>query len=527
MDITSLIQDQTRDIRDHITTLTAEVVRAGADRDAAKDRAKHASAEATKQRTLEEEIKKSRDAASDMVTETKRVLEELDRKRQETLDFLNRCEEGQKSLTQSLWDAQARAEQALAEAETEQKNEKNAEAEISRLLEDRRRRETDLRDAVLESTDIFLEQQADRVLSAFASEEQRQELMRDYEFLQEARRTDPHVGALCEQRDELTKFLSTAVVPAVKDTLQVSLKTVEDEIRDLFPGAFQLTDLPSSDTQIEELLFYLGADGRVAFLIPVGAADWEAAQEDEVTDRGKNAMRIVWDMIRELGVKEQDGDFVKMRGHLAFKSRLDVKGAVIRQGFTVKYCAADVLRFTFARVPSEIEEALVQENQTTEVAMTLSSRPARILLHAAGMDAELTFEDVWQQIDQAPPDIMSLHPDDQTNREGRLPAGTYLRAVVTKESPQGMVRRPEVARSSSSVRVADKLYQQRKWGKISVPFDGLVHMTRLPSHEVEKAITELRTRGFLDFDRAEQGEYSLNSSKRGEIELLVKHKVKA
>jgi hypothetical protein len=335
------------------------------------------------------------------------------------------------------------------------------------------------------------------------------------------------VGALCEQRDELNKFLSTAAVPAVKDTLLASLAVVEDQLRELFPGAFQLTDPPSSDAQIEELLFYLGADGHIVFLIPVGAADWEAAQEDEVTDRGKNAMRIVWDMIRELGVKEQDGDFVKMRGHLAFKSRFDVKGAVIRQGFTVKYCAADVLRFTFARVPSEVEEALVQENQTSEVAMALSARPARILLHAAGMDAELTFEDVWQEIDQTPPDTMSLHPDHQTTQEARLPAGSYLRAVVTKESPQGMVRKPDVRSSSLSVSVADKLYQQRKWGNTSVTFDGLVNMTHLPSHEVEKAIMELRTRRFLDSDRVEQGQYSLNSGKRKEIELLIKHKIKA
>jgi hypothetical protein len=527
VDIESLIHDHTRDIRDRITTLTAQVVRVGAERDTAKDRAKGASAEVTKQRTLEEEIKKSLDAASDTIADTQRVLEEIDRKRQETLDSLIRCQEEQKSLAQSLRDAQERAEQALAEAETEEQNKEKADVEILKLLEDRRRKEMDLGNAVLESLGIFLEQQADRVLSAFAREAQRQELIRNYEALQEARRTDAHVGALCEQRDELNKFLSAATVPAVKDTLQASLTAVEDELRERFPGAFQLTDPPSPDTQTEELLFYLGAEGHVGFLIPVGAADWEAAQEEEVTDRGAKAMHIVWDMMRELRVEAQDGDFVKMRDHLAFKSPLDVEEAFIRQGFTVKYCTADILRFTLARVPSEVEEALVHESQTSEVAMTLSIRPARILLHAAGIDPEITFEDAWPEIGQTPPDIISLHPDDQTIREGRLPAGSYLRAVVTKESPQGIARRPDVPRTSLSARVADKLYQQRKWGNTSVPFEGLVHMTRLPSHEVERAIMELRTRGFLDSDRAEQGQYSLNSAKRREIELLVKHKIKA
>jgi hypothetical protein len=362
MDILSLIHDQTRGISDRIATLTAQVVHAGAERDAAKDKAKRASAEVTKERTLEEEIKKARDAASDMVAEAQRVLEELDRRRQETLDSLTRCQEEQKSLSQSLSDTQARAEQALAEAETEQEKKENAEAEISKLLEDRRKEETDLRGAVLESLDIFLEQQADRVLSAFASEEQHQELLRDYDSLQQARRTDPHVEALCEQRDELNKFLSAAVVPAVKDTLQGSLAAVEDQLRERFPGAFQLTDPLSSDSQVEELLFYLGADGHVVFIIPVRTSDWEAAQRDEVTDHGTKAMRIVWDMIRELRLKEQDGDFLQMRGHPVFTSRFDAKEALLRQGFTVKYCAADILQFTFTRVPSEVEEALMHEN---------------------------------------------------------------------------------------------------------------------------------------------------------------------
>jgi hypothetical protein len=527
MDILSLIHDQTRDLRDHITTLTAQVIRAGAERDAAKDRAKCATAEVAKQRTLEEEIKKSRDAASDMAAEAQHVLEELDRKRQETLDSLICCQEEQKSLSQSLVDAQALAELALAEAETEQENAQKAEAEISRLLEDREREELDLRDAVLESVDIFLEQQADRIMSVFASEEQHQEFLRDYESLQQARLTDTHVGALCEERDELNKFMSAATVPAVKDTLQASLAAVEDQLRELFPGAFQLTDPPSPANQTEELFFYLGPDGRAVFLIPVKTSDWEAAQEDEAMDRDMNTMRIVWDMIRELGFKEKDGDFVKMRGRPVFKSRFDAKETIILHGFTAKYYAADILRFAFARVPSEVEEALVHENRTSEVAGTPSMRPARNLFHAAAINQELTFEDVLPEIDQTVPDIMSLRPDQQAIPEPRLAAGTYLRAVVTKEPPNGTARRPDVRSSSTSVRVADKLYQQRKWGGTSVPFDALVNITHLPSHEVEKAVIELRARKLLDSDRAEQGQYSLNSAKRKEIESLIKHKIKA
>jgi hypothetical protein len=167
------------------------------------------------------------------------------------------------------------------------------------------------------------------------------------------------------------------------------------------------------------------------------------------------------------------------------------------------------------------------KNRTSEVARTLSMHPAAILLGAASIDSKLTFDDVWPEIDQKLLDTMSLSPNLDTMRDVRLPAGAYLRAVVTKESLHGIARAPDVRSSSSSVSIANKLYQQRKWGGTSVPFETLVNTTHLPPNEVEKAIIELRDKKFLDSDAMERGEYSLNSSKRREIELFIKHKVRA
>ena len=526
MDILALIHNQTSDVRGQIADLTAQVARAADERDAAKDHAKRAGAEATEQRALEEELKKSRDASLAMMAETRRLLEELDRKRQETAESLNRCQAEQESLSQALSDAQTRAEQALAELETERENGEKAEAEISKLLEEKERKQTDLHDALLGSLFTFLQEQADRVSSALASEEERQEFLRDYESFQQARQADPHVESLCEQRDELKKFLTAAAVPAVKDTLQASLAAVEDELRELFPSALQSLDATPPSTQTEELLFYLNSDGHVIFLMPVRVSDWEGGKNGETLGGNLRAMRIIWDMIREVRLKEQDGTFAVMRSCPVFKSRFDVQGVAIRNGFTVKYCTEVVSWFKFTRVPSEVEEILVREGLALQAADVLSTHPAHILLRAAAIDPERAFEDVWAQVNPAVADVVPS--DYQETQKSRLPAGTYLRAIVTKESPEGIARRPDVRSNSSlSVRVADKLYQQRKWGRTYVSFEALVNMTHMQSHEVEKAVVELQTKRLLDCDLAAQGRYSLNSAKRGEIELLIKRRIKA
>ncbi len=526
MEILALIHNQTDGVRDQIAALTAQVARAAAERDAAKDQAKRAGAEAAKQKVLEKELKKSCDASLAMVAETQRLLEELDRKRQETAEALNRCQAEQESLSQSLRDAQALAEHALAEIETDRENEQKAEAEISKLLDEKEKKKMDLRDALLGSLFIFLEEQADRVLSVLASEEQRQELLRDYESFQQARQTDPHVGGLCEQRDELRKFLAAAAVPAVKDTLQASLTAVEDELQELFPSAVHVTESAPPSIQVEEFLFYLNSDGHVVFLMPVRTPDWEGAQ-NEVTADGLRAMRVIWDMMRELRLKERDGGFAMMQSHPVFKSRFDVQEVAVRNAFTVKYNAEVILSFKFTRVPGEVEEILVHEGLASQAADVMSTHPAHILLRAAGMDPEREFEDVWRQVNGAVVGVAPSRADYQKTQGSRLAAGAYLRAIVTKESPEGITRRPDVRCSGFSVRVADSLYRQRKWGSTYVSFDTLVNMTHMPSHEVKNALAELQAKRLLDGDLAPEGKYSLNSGKRGEIEVLIKHKIKA
>jgi hypothetical protein len=69
-------------------------------------------------------------------------------------------------------------------------------------------------------------------------------------------------------------------------------------------------------------------------------------------------------MIKELNLRTEDGDFVRVQGRLVFASRFDLEEvAILQQGFAVKCEGTDVIRFVLATVPTELQEALSHEDQ--------------------------------------------------------------------------------------------------------------------------------------------------------------------
>jgi len=200
------------------------------------------------------------------------------------------------------------------------------------------------------------------VHAAFFTQEQRLKIMRESEAFKKARHTDPEIGRLCDQRDELRKFLGTAMVPAVKDMLQVSLNDIENQLTTRFPNALKVSDAKSKDNQIEELLFYINHEGKAIFLLPLHTKDWDAAEKGEITDGTSEAMCFVWNMIRELSLRVEDGDFITIRDRPAFESRFDLEEVAILEGCNVKRQNSIVLHFVLTQVPIEVQEVLLYED---------------------------------------------------------------------------------------------------------------------------------------------------------------------
>lgn len=324
---------------------------------------KRASTEITRQRTLDTERKRSLGLAVEKIAEAQRIFDELERKRQEAFDVFMRLQEEQNSIEHSLRDAQGATEAALTEIRKEQKAKQDADEELERIRTDRADGAKTFRRSMRRALDIYLEQQAGTLQAAFSTQEQRSKTLREVETFRKARHTDAEIGRLCDEREEICKLLSNAMVPGVKTMLQDSLKRIEESLIKRFPNALGIPDTVSSDNPIEELLFYRDTEGKAVFILPVRPTEWDAAQQTSISETTTKNMCLVWNMIKELPLRTEDGDFVTVQGRPVFASRFDLEEVAILQGFAVKCDGTDVIRFVLATVPTELQEALSHEDQ--------------------------------------------------------------------------------------------------------------------------------------------------------------------
>ncbi|MCJ7588687.1 MAG: hypothetical protein MUQ00_12420 [Candidatus Aminicenantes bacterium] len=360
MRINEILRQQTLPARDRISGLDKQIVKVEAERNAAEERVKRASTEINRQRKLETDQKRALNVTEEKVLEAQRIFDDLERRRQEALETFMQCQEKYNTLYHLRRDAQKETEKALADILNEQKFRQQAEAEIARMHEERRTAEKDLRLVLLKSLDLHLEQQRALLQAAFTTQEQRSKVMRDFEAFRRARHTDMEIGRLCEERDEIRKLLNNAVVPGVKAILESSLKGIDEILANRFPGALQIPDQVSRDNQIEELLFYCDREGKAVCLLPIAAAEWRG--EAASTECTANAMCLVWNMIREVGLRTEDGDFKEINDRSVFSSQLDIED-IASQGFSVKCEGIEVIRYVFAAVPTELQEAISHEDQ--------------------------------------------------------------------------------------------------------------------------------------------------------------------
>lgn len=362
MSVADIIRRRTLTIRDTLSSLDEQLSRIEAQRDAAEDRVKRVTTEITRQRALEKEKKQLLNTSAEKIAEAQRILDDIEQKRSEALNSLIRFQDENYAANLSLREAKDETVTAENELRKEQKTKQDAETSLAKLRSDSTVKQAEFRNSLLEALDIYLEQQTEHINTVFSTHEQKVKVTQEIRDFKKARHEDPEIARLCDQRDEIRKFLNTAMVPDVKNMLQKSLKSIEDQIIKKFPMALQVSDTTFKDNQIEELLFFINSDGKAVFFLPVRENDWNAAEKGVITDSTSNTMCLIWNMIRELPLKTRDGKFITERGRVAFESCFDRDEIEILHEFNVKCKNAVVLRFVLSSVPDELQEAIIYED---------------------------------------------------------------------------------------------------------------------------------------------------------------------
>lgn len=76
--------------------------------------------------------------------------------------------------------------------------------------------------------------------------------------------------------------------------------------------------------------------------------------------------------------------------------------------------------------------------------------------------------------------------------------------------------------SQDSIRILDKLARNSFWGVRNIKSESLIHMTRLGFSELEAAIKELLDAGLVSSKFSRKGPFSLNPSRKEEIEAMLR-----
>jgi len=149
--------------------------------------------------------------------------------------------------------------------------------------------------------------------------------------------------------------------------------------------------------------------------------------------------------------------------------------------------------------------------RTIEAAKTLGIHPSHLLLHIAQLDATLTFEDVWPEIEKGFVETVSVSGGHRRDHHSQPEQAAKKSEVATVKNDL----------SKNALRVLEKLWRQNKWGDAFVPLDALAHQAHLGTSEAQEALSELRKRGLLAHDAVGRDTVSLNSGKKKEIDQIA------
>lgn len=145
--------------------------------------------------------------------------------------------------------------------------------------------------------------------------------------------------------------------------LQDSKAEIEKKIEKRYPGALKFKKVIKDPIQIEDFYYYADDQGKAIFLIPITQLIWENAIKNDIDPQVTRAMQLVWGMIKDLKLNQNDGKFEMIHDLSVFKSNFNIEDITILQGFKIGISKNSELDFVFSELPSYIQEAINYETK--------------------------------------------------------------------------------------------------------------------------------------------------------------------
>lgn len=362
MSLQDIIREHTREISDSLALVERrrkDIISAQA---ATEDRIKRTYTEITGYRALENERKRLVIEAEERFKEVQGWLDEIDRQRQVILERWAEKRDAKDQEEKLLKESRLATERASNAVKTETERRDKGLGLLNEIEAEKLQYEARLREAYRLSVDKYISDLEKQVEQAFAGEEERNRRYKAADDFKKARHEDPHIGDLCDQRDQFRELLRLATVPPVAEALRRELERVEQELDRRYPGALSIDVKVPSIMLVEELFYLTDSDGSLCILLPINERDWNGIGNGDTGAEATCAMRFVWEMINGLGLKSHDGEFCFEKGYCIFVARdLNADDMTSIREFTLKMKNSATMTFRFSPFPSEVQECLLYE----------------------------------------------------------------------------------------------------------------------------------------------------------------------
>jgi len=358
MSLQDILRRETQDIRDALDQIERRYRELHGRRDAAQERLNRAIGEIGNYRKGEADRKRVVGGVDKEVADIQARLEEVERQRAELFDLLLEKRAEREKTEGLLEEARKATEKAHALVREARPLVEETGRELEGVERERERNQVRRREACLRALDAYVSELAQRIEQILAGQAERGRRMATAASLKRARHEDRQIADLCDQRDQFKEIMVKATVPGVKDTLVTALRGIEEELERRYPGALSAEGAAVGSSVIEELHYFIDTRGKGVILLPVSESVWSAIRTGEGGARVEAAMRIIWGIVKGIGLEPQNGEFRWEDGHSVFVSHFDEEEMSVLDSLNVTMPGEGALTFRVSPVPSEVQEAL-------------------------------------------------------------------------------------------------------------------------------------------------------------------------
>jgi chromosome segregation ATPase len=362
MGINDIVRQFTFEIEDEIKSLTEDMRKLTSEIESIELRKHQITTEIKRFHNEEREVKSNLHEVEKEIETTNKEIDDLERRKQELVENLMSQRGQQEAKEKELSKLRELLQKTQQKINDEEDSKHKCEVSLGKKLNEKKEKESLKKERLMEALKTYIQRQEESLHLAFGSLEEKEKQKRATEEFDQARQRDPRLADLYEQREELSRLLKNASLESIQNYLKERISTIEDEISKAFPGALSRNLNNAQRDNVLEILYAIDKDQTAIFWLPFTHESWTRIEQGEVSQRSKNVVCFLWNMITQLDLTGEGSRVDDSDELLCFRSGLSRDDVMIFGQFNVVCNHENILKCILTEAPYDLQEALLNED---------------------------------------------------------------------------------------------------------------------------------------------------------------------